>query len=72
MNTNIGLEKAIKHYKRAKHLAEVLGVGQTSVSAWKVSGVVPTKHCPKIAQLTGVTLHELRPDVYPDTLTFKK
>ncbi len=72
MSTNIGLEKAIKHFKRAKYLAAVLGVGQTSVSAWKVKGVVPSKHCPKIAQLTGVSLHELRPDIYPSTLTFKK
>jgi DNA-binding transcriptional regulator YdaS (Cro superfamily) len=72
VNTNKGLEKAIKHYKKAKYLAAVLGVGQTSVSAWKVKGVVPAKHCPKIAQLTGVSLHELRPDVYPASLTFKK
>lgn len=43
-------------------LARHLGVTHGAVSQWRV---VPAKHAQKVSELTGVALHELRPDIFP-------
>jgi DNA-binding transcriptional regulator YdaS (Cro superfamily) len=63
-----GLAKAIKEAGTASHLAALLGIKPMSVSRWKTryKGVVPADRVLQIYQATGVTPHELRPDLYPN------
>jgi DNA-binding transcriptional regulator YdaS (Cro superfamily) len=46
-----------------KPLAAKLGISRQAISVWKI---VPSKHAVKVSEETGVSLHELRPDIYPD------
>ena len=43
-------------------LAKELGVTHSAVSQWTV---VPAKHAQKVSEITGVSLHDLRPDIFP-------
>lgn len=58
------LERAIQAAGSGKALAELMGVTPMAVSYWKVRGV-PARHALKIEKITGVSRHELRPDIYP-------
>ncbi|MCG3462641.1 helix-turn-helix domain-containing protein [Xenorhabdus bovienii] len=62
------LTKAIRFAGSATNLARGLGVSNMTVSQWKnrFSGVVPAERVIPIYKLTGVTPHELRPDIYPN------
>ena len=60
----LGWQMAVEASKTMTALAEELGVSRASVSAWKWRGI-PAAHCLKIHALTGVPLHDLRPDIYP-------
>ncbi|MNG58412.1 hypothetical protein D3C81_16070 [compost metagenome] len=62
------LDKAIRIAGNASKLAEQLGISSMAVSHWKnrYKGVVPSDHVLPIFYLTGVTPHELRPDLYPN------
>ncbi|MBT9334845.1 helix-turn-helix domain-containing protein [Klebsiella sp. O852] len=63
-----GLTKAIKSAGTATRLANMLGIKPMSVSRWKnrYQGVVPADRVLPIFTATGVTPHELRPDLYPN------
>lgn len=63
-----GLAKAIKSAGTATNLASMLGIKPMSVSRWKnrYHGVVPADRVLPIYAVTGVTPHELRPDLYPN------
>ena len=63
-----GLTKAIKSAGTATTLANMLGIKPMSVSRWKnrYQGVVPADRVLPIFTATGVTPHELRPDLYPN------
>jgi DNA-binding transcriptional regulator YdaS (Cro superfamily) len=63
-----GLTKAIQKAGTASHLASLLGIKPMSVSRWKTryKGVVPADRVLQIYNATGVTPHELRPDLYPN------
>lgn len=63
-----GLTKAIKSAGTATHLATMLGIKPMSVSRWKnrYQGMVPADRVLQIYAATGVTPHELRPDLYPN------
>lgn len=63
-----GLTKAIKCAGTASKLAVLLGIKPMSVSRWKnrYQGVVPADRVLQIYGATGVTPHELRPDLYPN------
>ncbi|EJM9694867.1 helix-turn-helix domain-containing protein [Leclercia adecarboxylata] len=63
-----GLTKAIKSAGTATNLATMLGIKPMSVSRWKnrYQGVVPADRVLQIHAVTGVTPHELRPDLYPN------
>ena len=63
-----GLTKAIKSAGTATNLATMLGIKPMSVSRWKnrYQGVVPAARVLQIHAATGVTPHELRPDLYPN------
>lgn len=62
------LERAIHIAGDATKLAEKLDVSSMTVSHWKKrhGGVVPQKRIFPIFNATGVTPHELRPDLYPN------
>lgn len=48
-------------------LARALGLrSQGSVSSWIANGRVPAERVLPIEELTGISRHELRPDLYPD------
>lgn len=47
-------------------LARALGLrSQGSVSSWIAKGRVPAERVLPIEELTGVSRHDLRPDLYP-------
>ena len=63
-----GLAKAIKQVGTASNLASLLGIKPMSVSRWKnrYKGNVPADRVLQVFKITGVTPHELRPDLYPN------
>ncbi|HFO0258566.1 TPA: transcriptional regulator [Raoultella ornithinolytica] len=62
------LERAIHIAGDATKLAEKLDISSMTVSHWKKrhGGVVPQKRVFPIFNATGITPHELRPDLYPN------
>ncbi|MBP1034871.1 helix-turn-helix domain-containing protein [Serratia fonticola] len=62
------LDKAIRRAGNATKLAEKLGLSSMAISHWKnrYKGLIPSDHVLPIFNLTGVTPHELRPDLYPN------
>lgn len=63
------LGKAIKAAGSAKALAEKLGLSPMSISYWQTrsAGMVPAERVIRVFEVTGVTPHELRPDLYPNS-----
>lgn len=53
---------AIKRVGGAK-LAKALGLTRQAVYQWQL---VPPQHVIEVEKLTGVSRHELRPDIYPE------
>ncbi|QDL31454.1 MULTISPECIES: transcriptional regulator [Serratia] len=62
------LEKAICAAGSATKLANQLGISSMTISHWKnrYKGLVPADRVFPIFNVTGVTPHELRPDLYPN------
>lgn len=58
------LERAIQAAGTGRALAVLLGVTPMAVSYWKTRGV-PARQAIPIEKATGVSRHELRPDLYP-------
>jgi DNA-binding transcriptional regulator YdaS (Cro superfamily) len=58
------LERAIHAAGSGKALAALLGVTPMAVSYWKTRGV-PARQALPIEKATGISRHELRPDLYP-------
>lgn len=56
------LDRAIKAAGTAKDLAAQIGVTPQALSQWRQ---VPPLRVLEIERLTGVSRHELRPDLYP-------
>jgi DNA-binding transcriptional regulator YdaS (Cro superfamily) len=56
------LAKVYKKMLTKTNLATQLGISRQAVSKW-VS--VPVHHVITIESLTGISRHELRPDIYP-------
>ncbi|MFN3806748.1 transcriptional regulator [Asticcacaulis sp.] len=47
-------------------LARICGVSQTAVWKWlRQAGQISAEHCITAAEATGVSAHDLRPDIYP-------
>ena len=57
---------AVKAVRSQTALAKVLGCTPQNVQRMCSTGVVPGKHVLKIEVATGVSRHELRPDLYPE------
>ncbi|HHT0302100.1 transcriptional regulator [Raoultella planticola] len=62
-----GLEKAIQQAGSQAKLASKLGISRSSVNRWlhRFDSKVPPDRLIQIFKLTGVTPHELRPDLHP-------
>lgn len=60
------LQQAISIIGSTKKLAEKLGITEQAVGRWKSKGAVPAARVLEIFHATGVTPHELRPDLYPN------
>lgn len=54
-----------KHGMRSK-IARGLGISPQAVGQWKR---VPAERVIAVAEITGIPARELRPDLYPDTVT---
>jgi DNA-binding transcriptional regulator YdaS (Cro superfamily) len=62
----LALRKAIKLAGSQTKLAKAVGVEQTAVSNWlNRNKRVPAERVLLIEAATGVSRHELRPDIYP-------
>lgn len=62
------LERAIAQVGSGAALATITGVTPMAVSYWKVRGI-PAHQVLRIESATGVSRHQLRPDIYPEPLT---
>lgn len=60
-----GIENAIRQSGSASALGMAVGVTKMAVSLWRKNGV-PADRVLQIHNATGVTPHELRPDLYPN------
>lgn len=66
--TKNALQRAIESVGNARLFAAKLQITEQSVGKWKnkYKGVVPSGRVLEVFQATGVTPHELRPDLYPN------
>lgn len=64
MEQNQTLQRAIDAAGSQQRLAEFLGIRSASISEWKARGRVPAERCILIEKATGVSRHDLRPDVF--------
>jgi DNA-binding transcriptional regulator YdaS (Cro superfamily) len=60
-----GIENAIRQSGSASALGLAVGVTKMAVSLWRRNGV-PAERVIQVYKVTGVTPHELRPDLYPN------
>ncbi|HDT5731162.1 transcriptional regulator [Enterobacter roggenkampii] len=60
-----GIELAILRSGSASTLGALIGVSKMAVSLWRRNGI-PAERVLSIYGVTGVTPHELRPDLYPN------
>ncbi len=56
------VRRLIKRFGTHKRLANALGITRSAVSQWRA---VPPQQCLALHRITGIPLHELRPDIYP-------
>lgn len=61
------LDRAIAQAGSGAALAKAVGVTPMAVSQWKLRGV-PAHQVLSIESATGVSRHDLRPDIYPETI----
>jgi DNA-binding transcriptional regulator YdaS (Cro superfamily) len=55
-------DQAVSEAKGASQLAKLIGVTRSAISQWKR---VPAERVLQVEKATGVSRHELRPDLYP-------
>lgn len=62
-----GLQLALDKAGSQVRLAEICGVSQPTVWGWinKGNGRIPAEYVIAVEQATGVSRHDLRPDIYP-------
>lgn len=64
MEPNLSLQRAIDAAGSQQRLAEILGIRSASISEWKVRGRVPAERVLAVEEVSGVSRHDLRPDVF--------
>lgn len=65
MTTQPALQKAIATLGGQVKLADAIQTSQQNVSNWLRTGKVAPDKVILIEKVTGVSRHELRPDIYP-------
>ena len=58
------LDRAIEALGGVGKLASAIGLRQNVVSNWRMRGQAPAERCLAIEKATGVSRHDLRPDVF--------
>lgn len=58
---SLGVKAAIAHFGTQTALAATLGIERSAVSQWKQ---IPATRVLEIEELTGISRHVLRPDVF--------
>jgi DNA-binding transcriptional regulator YdaS (Cro superfamily) len=61
---NSSLKEAIKLAGGQSELSRRLGLTPQAVQSWTIHGI-PAKWVIRVEKETGVSRHELRPDIYP-------
>lgn len=56
------LERVAKHFGSRAKIGPALGLSEGAAYQWKR---IPAARCIELSRLTGIPLHELRPDLYP-------
>lgn len=56
-----------QHIKKVgfQNLAAQLGVRYQSIQDWLTTGRIPAERVLAVERVTGISRHELRPDIYP-------
>lgn len=62
METEAQLKAVIERAGGATSLAKALGISTAAVSQWRK---VPAKRVGTVANIVGLTPHEIRPDLFP-------
>lgn len=62
-DTNITGIELLKSTVQMKSLADELGISKSAIVQWKQ---VPTERVGMVAQLTGISVSKLRPDLFPE------
>ena len=58
------VDAAIKAAGTQQALADALGIRSPSISEWKGRGRVPAERVLDVERITGLSRHDLRPDVF--------
>lgn len=58
------LDRAVAAAGSQRALALALGIKSPSISGWYERGRIPVERCAAIEAATGVSRHDLRPDVF--------
>lgn len=61
----LAIHRAVKAADSQSALARALNVTPQAVQKWCASGRVPAERVLEIEKFSGVSRHELRPDLYP-------
>lgn len=61
----LALRRAAATFGGFAQLGRQIGISQQAVSGWHSRGTIPAKRVLEIERLTGVSRHQLRPDLYP-------
>ena len=64
MDKKTPLDLAIERIGSQQALADALEIKSPSITDWHRRGRVPAERCIAIERLTGVSRHDLRPDVF--------
>jgi DNA-binding transcriptional regulator YdaS (Cro superfamily) len=60
-----GIEKAVKKAGNTGKLARAINTDRQLIEYWLRTGRPSPRFCQSIFASTGISLHDLRPDVYP-------
>ena len=59
------IERAVKAAGGSHALAKRLEISRQAIEKWVAKGTIPAERVLEIEQITGVSRHVLRPDLYP-------
>lgn len=65
MQARLGYRRLIDHFGNQSIVAKKLDLSPATVCQWKFRGV-PARYVDRLRQMTGLQLHELRPDMFSD------